>query len=116
MSDQDRAHAIVEQFRADGHPYYDELLAPIEGALLVARLDERRVCTEAAGAVVEAQIRIDDEKYLAVIDRMIDLEQALRVLVAQLDCENELDDPRFKGIWPALSNARAVLLAGEVAS
>lgn len=42
MTDAERAHRIVEDFRADGHPYYDELLAPIEFALAAARRDERR--------------------------------------------------------------------------
>lgn len=41
MTDADRAHAIVEAFRADGHPYYDELLAPIERALVTVRFAER---------------------------------------------------------------------------
>ena len=42
MTDAERAHRIVEDFRADGHPYYDELLAPIEFALAAVRADERR--------------------------------------------------------------------------
>ena len=56
MTDQERAHAIVEAFRADGHPYYDELLEPIEAAFAAVRLDEReRLLHRLAKSVIQAQ-------------------------------------------------------------
>ena len=51
----------------------------------------------------------EDEALMAITDRMIDLEHALRCLVVALDAETELDDQRFAAIWPALSLARATL-------
>jgi hypothetical protein len=51
----------------------------------------------------------DDEALLAITDRMIDLERALRALVAALDAEAELADQRFSAIWPYLSDARELL-------
>jgi hypothetical protein len=51
----------------------------------------------------------DDEALLAITDRMIDLERALRALVAALDAETESDDQLFSAIWPYLSYARELL-------
>ena len=57
----ERAAQVVKQFQDDGHPYYDELLSPIEEALVGAVMAEREECCKAmcefcaAGAVVEYQ-------------------------------------------------------------
>ena len=55
MTDSDRAHAIVQAFMDEGHPYYDELLAPIEEAFRLVREDEH----DRLLAQLRAAIRLD---------------------------------------------------------
>jgi hypothetical protein len=113
MTDDDRADRFVSRWWRDGEP--DGISVAEGNALAVelaaVRADERRICTAAAGAVVEAQIRIDDDKDLAVIDRMIDLEWALRRHATNFDTFAALVRPTCPDVAEAMTRCATDLRA-----